>query len=75
MLAESAFEATILALKMFESYGRPLADRAGAVELTVGDKRHVVRVLDAFAWLERHGKTPVEQARKRRLRELLTDRG
>ena len=72
--AESAFEAALLALHSFSQCGRPLNDRTGTVELTLPEGRRVsVRVPTAFKWLGRQGRTPAEQARKKRLKIMLVN--
>ena len=76
--AETAYEAAVHALKQW-STNRHLSSphRHTVLELEVATtKRLTLRVSDVLKWLyEKPGRTPEEEARKKRLRNLLAHDG
>jgi hypothetical protein len=73
--AESLYEAAVLALKAFGTSswteGPKPASRL-CIEVLGPVVRHELSVAQVRAWLESNSPSPNEQARKRKLRDLLT---
>jgi hypothetical protein len=76
--AQSLFEAAVPAIKAFRAAEWMTSGPGSATVLEVSVLRpvakHLIRLRELTAWLELNGRTPKEQANKRRLRELLEDR-
>jgi hypothetical protein len=76
--AESLFEAAVLALRAFRTaeWMESGPGNATVLEISVLHPvaKHRIPLPKITAWLEASGRTPMEQANKRRLRELLEDR-
>ena len=70
--------AAVLAIKAFRAAEWMQSGPGNATVLEVSVLRpvakHLIRLRELTAWLEANGRTPKEQANKRRLRELLEDR-
>jgi hypothetical protein len=76
--AESLFEAAVLAMKAFRAAEWMESGPGSATVLEVAVlqpvAKHRIPLGRVTAWLESNGRTPKEQANKRRLRELLGTR-
>lgn len=78
VMAETIYEASVLAIKAFQASGfmdqMPGAASRFEIEVKVPTVRHELRVGQLTQWLDRGVSNPIEESKRKRLKALLESR-